>query len=229
MNHRILKQSSSQQNSRSEYKNPKTPALSSINQVKDLFNLRLLLGVVLIAASFVSAFIISSSTSRMVTVWSAASDMPVGSVIDVQDIEQTKVNLPRNIAMYLDGRASIVGSYVVREIGAAELIPAYAISKTPISNLRKVPISIPAGRLPYQMKTGDLIDVYAIPKQLSTALGEQRSKPSLVLSQVAIDGINLEASKLGGEVGITLLVPQEAVARVVNALSTSDFILVKSP
>lgn len=210
--------------------NQRKPSVTSVAQVKSFINLRLLLGVVLIAASFVSAFIISSSTNRMVTVWSATIDMPIGSIIDEQDIEQTQVTMPNNISMYLDGKASIVGSYVVRGVGAAELIPAYAISKTPVSNLRKVPLSIPAVRLPYQIKTGDLVDVYATPKQqLGNGLDSRTMKPGLIISQTAIDGINLESSKLGGEVGITLLVPQESVAKFINALATSEFVLVKSP
>ena len=214
------------------YRNINQPksSISSMAQVKSFINLRLLLGVVLISASFISAFIISSSSNRMVTVWSATIDMPIGSIIDEKDIEQTQVTMPNNIAMYLDGQASIVGSYVVRGIGAAELIPAYAISKTPISNLRKVPLSIPAVRLPYEIKTGDLVDVYAIPKQqLSSGIDSRTAKPGLIISQTAIDGINLESSKLGGEVGITLLVPQESVAKFINALSASEFVLVKSP
>jgi hypothetical protein len=204
--------------------------LPSMSYLKSMLNLRMLFGLVLIAASFISAFIISSSANRMVTVWSATVDMAPGSVIEEADVERVRVLMPSNIGMYLDGDLPIVGNYIVREIGSAEVIPASAVSQTPISNLRKVPIALPTSRLPFQIKTGDIVDVYGIPKPQISMSGELKAiKPGLVLAQVGIEGIDLEASKLGGEVGITLLVPEELVAKVIQAVSVSEFLLVKSP
>jgi len=210
--------------------NQRKANLTLMGKIGSMLNLRMLFGVALIALSFISAFLISSSANRMVTVWSAKVDLAAGSVIDPEDVETTQVLMPSNIGLYLDGNISIVGNHIVRAIGASEIIPAYALSEDALANLRKVPISVPASKLPYRLKTGELVDVYGIPKQQLSAMGDSKPlKPGLILNQVAIEGIDLEASKLGGEVGITLLVPEELVARLIQALAISDFVLVKSP
>lgn len=206
----------------------KQPKLQSVSGIKFRVNLRLMIGIILITTSFISAFLISSSSNRMVTVWSATMDLAPGTIIDETNIEQARVLLPTNIGLYLDGANSILGAQVLRGIGAAELIPAYAISSDVVLDLKQVPISIPVSRMPFGAKTGDLVDVYALPNLNLGGVSEVKPRPSLVLSNIGIDGINLEASKLGGEVGVTLLVPTSLVAKVVSAMGNSDFLLVKA-
>ncbi len=202
---------------------------SSITQFKVNFNLRLAFGILLICTSFVSAYILSSSTNRMVTVWSATKDLAPGSLIKDEDIKQTHVLMPNNAQFYLDGMNSILGNYVIRPIGAEELIPAYAVTTEPISDLREVPISIPINRLPYQIKTGQIVDVYAVPKQQTSLTQENlKSKAALLLSSVGISGIDSESGKLGGEIAVTLLVPVGLVNELVSAIAKYDFVLVKT-
>ncbi|MFM1937439.1 MAG: hypothetical protein RLZZ320_297 [Actinomycetota bacterium] len=203
--------------------------LRSIAQFKVNFNLRLAFGILLICTSFVSAYLLSSSTNRMVTVWSATKDLAPGSLIKDEDIKQTQVLMPNNAQFYLDGMNSILGSYVIRPIGAEELIPAYAVTTEPISDLREVPISIPINRLPYQIKTGQIVDVYAVPKQQTALIQESlKSKAALLLSSVGISGIDSESGKLGGEIAVTLLVPVQLVNELVSAIAKYDFVLVKT-
>ena len=104
--------------------------------------LKTILGGCLIAASFISALVISNSSSRMITVWSAAVDLDKGEVITAEDVVISKVLLPGNAGNYIDGQVSIIGSSVVRAIGAEELIPAYAVSEQIDEQLQKVPIAI---------------------------------------------------------------------------------------
>jgi hypothetical protein len=203
--------------------------IRSLSQIRVNFNLRLAFGILLICTSFVSAYLISSSTNRMVTVWSATKDLAPGSVIQDEDIEQTQVLMPNNAQYYLDGMNSILGSYVVRPIGAAELIPAYAVTTEPNTDLREVPISIPVNRLPYQIKTGQIVDVYAVPKeQLSVTQENLKSKADLLLSSVGISGIDSESGKLGGEIAVTLLVPEQLVGDIISSMPKNDFVLVKT-
>lgn len=201
----------------------------SIAQYKVNLNLRLAFGILLICTSFVSAYLLSNSTNRMVTVWSASKDLAPGSLIKDEDIKQAQVLMPNNAQFYLDGMNSILGSYVIRPIGAEELIPAYAVTTQPISDLREVPISIPINRLPYQIKTGQIVDVYAVPKQ-QTSLNQEnlKSKAALLLSSVGISGIDSESGKLGGEIAVTLLVPVQLVNELVSAIAKYDFVLVKT-
>lgn len=203
--------------------------MKTLSQLKINFNLRLAFGVLLICTSFVSAYLLSTSSNRMVTVWSATKDLAPGSVLQIEDIERTQVLIPNNAQYYLDGNSSILGSYVIRPIGAAELIPAYAVTTEPISDLRAVPISIPINRLPYQIKTGQIVDVYVVPKQQISANQENSNlRSNLLLSAIGISGIDSEGGKLGGEIAITLLVPENSVGELVSTIPTHDFVLVKS-
>ena len=90
--------------------------------------LKTILGGCLIAASFISALVISNTSSRRITVWSAAVDLDKGEEITAKDVVISKVLLPSNATNYIDGQVSIIGSSVVRAIGIDELIPAYALS-----------------------------------------------------------------------------------------------------
>jgi hypothetical protein len=201
----------------------------SIAQFKVNLNLRLAFGILLICTSFVSAYLLSSSTNRMVTVWSATKDLAPGSLIKDGDIKQAQVLMPNNAQFYLDGMNSILGSYVIRPIGAEELIPAYAVTTEPISDLREVPISIPINRMPFQIKTGQIVDVYAVPKQqISLTQENLKSKAALLLSSAGISGIDSESGKLGGEIAVTLLVPVQLVNELVSAIAKYDFVLVKT-
>ncbi len=213
----------------------KSNSEKSLNQIRSLsqfrvnFNLRMVFGILLICTSFVSAYLLSSSTNRMITVWSATNDLAPGSVIQQEDIEQTQVLMPNNAQFYLNGINSILGSYVVRQIGASELIPAYAVTTEPISDLRAVPISIPINRLPYQIRTGQLVDVYAVPKQQNSLTQQNlKSRANLLLYSVGISGIDTESGKLGGEIAVTLLVPEQLVSELVSAMNNYDFVLVKT-
>lgn len=166
----------------------------------------------------------------MVSVWSAAVDLAPGTVLQAEDLLVTKVALPENAAMYIDANATLVGSQVIRSVAASELIPAYGISEKNISNLMRVPISASSNRLPHQIQTGAVVDVYALPKQsIGLTTNQLTSRAQLVVSQVGLDGINQEAGRLGGEVGLTLLVPTQYVNRLLSFVADSDFILVKSP
>jgi hypothetical protein len=53
-------------------------------------------------------------------------------------------------------------------------------------------------------------------------------RSQLLLPTISVDAIDIEASKLGGEIGMTILVPASQVSEVVSAMSDSEFIVVRS-
>ena len=193
-------------------------------------DIRMLLGGLLIAASFISAYVISQSTSRMVTVWSADVDLAPGEVIEESDISVSRVALVDKAEYYLDGGRSIVGAHVIRQINASELIPAFALADSPPLALKKVPISLNILRIPEGIASGARVDVYGVSRNAYTGTGgdSEKTKSKLLLLDVVVDSINRENSKLGGDIGLTLLVPPEDVARFINSISEFDFILVRS-
>ena len=193
-------------------------------------NLRLIAGTILIAASFASAYLISQSNNRMITVWSASNDLAPGRIIEDADVAPVQVSMPKGASLYLDANYSIVGSQVLRTVGSSELIPTYSLSKESQLNYKKVPISLSRFRLPIGVKSGSIVDIYIIPReQLNGNLeGPKLKRSQLLLPTISVDAIDIEASKLGGEIGMTILVPASQVSEIVSAMSDSEFIVVRS-
>jgi len=190
--------------------------------------LKTILGGCLIAASFISALVISNSSSRMITVWSAAVDLGKGEVITAEDVVISKVLLPSNAANYIDGQVSIIGSSVVRAIGAEELIPAYAVSEQIDEQLQQVSIAISTSQVPKDIGSGQRVDIYGITKSelRSQNLESGRYKSRLIASDLVIDQVDNQANTLGGDLVITLLVPRTIIPNLIEDMGNYDFILV---
>jgi len=190
--------------------------------------LRTILGGCLIAASFISALVISNSSSRMITVWSAAVELGQGEVITSDDVVISKVLLPSNAANYIDGEVSIIGSSVVRAIGADELIPAYALSSQIDEQLKQVPIAISFTQVPKDIGSGQRVDIYGITKSelRSQSLTSGKFKSRLIASDLVIDQVDNQASALGGDLVITLLVPKPIIPSLIEDIGNYNFILV---
>ena len=190
--------------------------------------LKTILGGCLIAASFISALVISNSSSRMITVWSAAVDLDKGEVITAEDVVISKVLLPGNAGNYIDGQVSIIGSSVVRAIGIDELIPAYALSSQVDEQLQQVPIAIAFTQVPKDIGSGQRVDIYGITKsELRTqSLESGRYKSRLIASDLVIDQVDNQANTLGGDLVITLLVPRPIIPNLIEDMGNYDFILV---
>jgi hypothetical protein len=190
--------------------------------------LKTILGGCLIAASFISALVISNSSSRMITVWSAAVDLDKGEVITAEDVVISKVLLPGNAGNYIDGQVSIIGSSVVRAIGIDELIPAYALSSQVDEQLQQVPIAIAFSQVPKDIGSGQRVDIYGITKsELRTqSLESGRYKSRLIASDLVIDQVDNQANTLGGDLVLTLLVPRPIIPNLIEDMGNYDFILV---
>ena len=190
--------------------------------------LKTILGGCLIAASFISALVISNSSSRMITVWSAAVDLDKGEVITAEDVVISKVLLPGNAGNYIDGQVSIIGSSVVRAIGIDELIPAYALSSQVDEQLQQVPIAIAFSQVPKDIGSGQRVDIYGITKSelRSQSLESGRYKSHLIASDLVIDQVDNQANTLGGDLVITLLVPRPIIPNLIEDMGNYDFILV---
>ena len=190
--------------------------------------LRTILGGCLIAASFISALVISNSSSRMITVWSAAVELGQGEVITSDDVIISKVLLPSNAANYIDGEVSIIGSSVVRAIGADELIPAYALSSQIDEQLKQVPIAISFTQVPKDIGSGQRVDIYGITKSelRSQSVTSGKFKSRLIASDLVIDQVDNQASALGGDLVITLLVPKPIIPSLIEDMGNYNFVLV---
>lgn len=200
------------------------PINTAIRESLLLFTPRYLLGLILIITSFISAFLISSASDRTITVWASSTDLAPGKIIEEKDITPVKVRLLSNAEQYLDASVEIVGTSVVRKIGAAELIPSFALSPQVDTSLQRVPIQVERLMSPVGLGAGDLVDIYGIPNQMASQSGVVSE---LILESVGIEEIDDSARELGGALGITLLVPDSLVSDLISTMSEFNFLLVE--
>jgi hypothetical protein len=197
---------------------------SSIKETLFLLTPRYLLGLILIVTSFLSALLISSASNRTITVWASSTDLAPGKIIEEKDITPVKVRLLNNAEQYLDAKVEIVGTSVVRRIGAAELIPSFALSTQADTSLQRVPIQVERLMSPLGLSAGDIVDIYGVPNQLSSQSGVVSE---LILESVGVENIDNSGGEIGGAIGITLLVPDTLVPDLIATMSSFNFLLVE--
>ena len=188
---------------------------------------RYLLGLILIISSFASAYLMSKASDKTVMVWAASVDLAPGEVISDSDLIKVRVRLLDNAEQYLDADNSITGAAVLRGIGAAELIPSFAIASDVDPTLQVVPISIPREWAPIEITSGAIVDVYGIPNRNLQLSGELQEQSKLLLSAIAIDSVDSTSRDLGGRIGISLLVPDIEVETIISAINGNEFLLVR--
>lgn len=197
---------------------------SSIRESLFLITPRYLLGLILIITSFISAFLIGSASDRTITVWASSTDLAPGKIIEEKDITPVKVRLLSNAEQYLDAKVEIVGTSVVRRIGAAELIPSFALSARADTSLQRVPIQVERLMAPSGLSAGDIVDIFGVPNQMASQSGVVSE---LILESVGIEEIDNSGRELGGAIGITLLVPDSLVPDLISTMSEFNFLLVE--
>lgn len=212
-----------------EEKKKKVNATKRFDEIRLYLNPRYLLGLILILASFSSAYLISKSSDRMITVWGANVDLAPGEMIEADDLKVIRVRLPDNAAQYLDSKTDLIGTTVLRAIGSSELIPSFALTSEIDLSLARVPISIAREWAPIELRNGSLVDIYGIPNRANQFSQDSNTSSRLFISNIAIDSVDASSRELGGRIGMTVLVPQARVEVIVSAISKYEFLLVSKP
>lgn len=212
-----------------EEKKKKVNATKRFDEIRLYLNPRYLLGLILILASFSSAYLISKSSDRIITVWGANVDLAPGEMIEADDLKVIRVRLPDNAAQYLDSKTDLIGTTVLRAIGSSELIPSFALTSEIDLSLARVPISIAREWAPIELRNGSLVDIYGIPNRANQFSQDSNPSSRLLISNIAIDSVDASSRELGGRIGMTVLVPQARVEAIVSAISKYEFLLVSKP
>lgn len=187
---------------------------------------RFLLGIALILASFISAYMISTNSNRTIELWAAKTDLAPGMILTTDNVESIRALLPTKAERYLDISAKIIGTTVVRAIGKDELIPSMALTIDSETHLRRVPISVTKGSFPSGLAAGALVDLFILPNKNSYG-ANPTTLATVNFPNLAIESIDDSGLDIGGAVSITLLVPETSVRSIIESLSGSQLILVK--
>lgn len=187
---------------------------------------RLVLAIVLIAASLVSAFIFSSLANQKTSMIVSTNFLLPGHQIIESDLTRIQVSLGEVAENYVSDTSQIVGSFTKLRIEARELISKSAISsQSDAISLSSVPLSIRSADAPDGLIPGASVDIYWVQDDTNA---DMQLIPELVVVGAHVLAITKSGSNFGSEVGLTVAVSSEDVLLLLGATSQGRVVLVSS-
>lgn len=182
---------------------------------------RLLIGVVLIAASTTGVWALVSGLDDSTEVYAARGTLTPGTRVDAADLTTESVRLGTTIDQYLvPGDVPEGGLVVSRTIEAGELVPDSAVDDADRAGLATVVVPS-RGALPSGLGAGTSVDVWAA-RQVER---DRYEPPAVLVADAEIAGIQEpEGMVATGGVSVELLIPREKVAALLEALAAGDAI-----
>src|SRR4051794_21168973 len=160
-------------------------------------NPRLLLGLLLVAASVVIGARLMAAADDTVAVWTVARDLPAGATLGDGDLARRQVRFPDEgtAAGYLAASGSLPDAATLnRPVSAGELLPRAAIAEKADAHLVEVPISVAVDDLPATVRQGSVVDVWVAPKV--GAVSGQRPTATPVLTDVVVVAVPRASNSL---------------------------------
>ncbi len=187
---------------------------------------RLVLAIVLIAASLVSAFIFSSLANQKTSMIVSTNFLLPGHQIIESDLTRIQVSLGEVADNYVSDASQIVGSFTKVRIEAHELISKSSLSsQSDAISLSSVPLSIRSADAPDGLIPGASVDIYWVQDDTNA---DMQLIPELVVVGAHVLAITKSGSNFGSEVGLTVAISSEDVLLLLGATSQGRVVLVSS-
>ncbi|GAB3565434.1 flagellar biosynthesis protein FlgA [Spelaeicoccus albus] len=178
---------------------------------------RLLIGIVLVAASVVGCWQLVRVARATTTVFTAAADLPAGAPVRASDVTATEVKLAGAGKRYLNAdEAWPKGLIALRTVAAGELIPAAAVGSAAELTGRPVIVHVD-GPLAEGVVPGARVDVWAT----EPVRAENEPEPERVAGAVRVVSVHPPKSGFGIDrtTAVELLVDKSDVATVLRLVA----------
>ncbi|NYG07720.1 hypothetical protein BJ986_002207 [Phycicoccus badiiscoriae] len=160
---------------------------------------RLVVGVMLVVTSAgLGSFVVAHADDRT-PVYAARGPLVPGQRLGDDNLVRVDVQLGSDLSRYL-GAAAELGPdrYVLREVGAGELVPAAAVGGKDQVGVQPLTLSIGAGSAA-ALRVGSRVDVYVNPADRgAAAAGKGFTGPELALAGVSVSSLPRTSGGLGG-------------------------------
>ncbi|BDZ42918.1 flagellar protein FlgA [Paraoerskovia sediminicola] len=183
---------------------------------------RLLVGLVLVAASVVIGSWAVASAGRTVPVFAAGSVLTPGDVVGPDDLVVAEVRLsPADLGRYVQVADGLdEGSVVVRTVGAGEIVPTAALGRP--EGVAVSPVAFEVGAaLSDRVSEGAPVDVWFVPEEAAASVADHGSPdaPVALVRGGVVDEIADESGSfvVGSTVVVQVLVPDEELPGVLAA------------
>lgn len=186
-------------------------------------DVRLWLGVALVALSVVGGSRLLAAADETVTVWRATEDLQPGLPLDPDALTRTRVHLADDSRAehYLRAGGATPTGDVLRAVGAGELVPVGAVG-TAAESLTTVSMELPSAQVPGHVQPGSRVDLWIRPTTDDEGTTARRLVPGvLVLEAPEPDGLGGVAATRQIVVGLAPETADEDLQRLMEAIGTA--------
>ena len=187
---------------------------------------RLPLAVTLIAAAFVSAFLIATFSNKGADYWVVNLPISPGHQISSSDVSIAHMNLNSSAQFYLSNEVKPIGMIATRTMHAGEIIGSMDLSSTvDAMSTSAVPLSVRSVDIATGLSIGEGVDIYWV---LDTQNGEEVMDPVLILGGVTLLSFEDGGKNFGSDIGLSVAVEETQVLRLLSATTFGRLVVIRS-
>jgi hypothetical protein len=187
---------------------------------------RLPLAITLIAAAFISAFLIATFSNKSADYWVITTPLSPGHQISSSDISIAHLNLDSSAQFYLSKEIEPIGMVATRIMHPGEIIGSADLTSTvDAMSTSAVPISVRSVDVATGLSIGEDIDIYWV---LDTQSGEDSIDPILILGGVTLLSYDDGGKNFGSDIGLSLAVEETQVLRLLSATTQGRLVVIRS-
>jgi hypothetical protein len=187
---------------------------------------RLPLAITLIAAAFVSTFLIATFSNKGADYWVITTPMSLGHQISASDVSLAHLNLDSSAKFYLSKEVEPIGMIATRIMHSGEIIGSTDLtSALNAMSTSAVPISVRSVDVATGLNIGEEVDIYWV---LDTQNGESSVDPILTLGGVTLLSIDNGGKNFGSDTGLSVAVEETQVLRLLSATTLGRLVVIRS-
>ncbi|WP_309709506.1 hypothetical protein [Pseudolysinimonas sp.] len=193
-------------------------------------DVRLLLGLGLVAASVVAVTGLVAAADTRVAVYAAGDALAPGDRVEAGDLVERNVALDGAEDLYLlVGAIPDDGFVVAQPVAAGQLVPLSAAGS--VDGVRATSIVLRlAGPVSTVVETGSLVDVWGVALDQGQLDDGRSGTPVVLASQATVVRVLEDEALIAGTSGaastVEVLVPRTRVARLLQAIANGDALAV---
>lgn len=164
-----------------------------------------------------SLYISAENARKRTNYWVTTNSIPLGQIIDQNDVELQALDLGEVSNDYLQQEQSPIGLFTKQALNKNEIVAPVFVERQ--SNYRNVSLKIPNGHLPPTLKVNDEVDIW-----FSDSLNNTSTLLIPKISVVWVDELN---TNFGGVSTVVVAIPQDLVANLIKSSRTEGMDLVQ--
>lgn len=187
---------------------------------------RLPMAVTLIAAAFVSAFLIATFSNKGADYWVITAPISPGHQISASDVSVVHLNLNTSAQFYLSKEIEPIGMIATRIMHAGEILGSTDLtSAMDAMSTSAVPISVRSVDIATGLSVGEAVDIYWV---LDTQNSDDSIAPILILGGVTLLSYDDGGKNFGNDIGLSVAVEETQVLRLLSATTLGRLVVIRS-